>query len=455
MSRSLCEAALLAQYRRLSGTGRRRLLAAALVVVAWLAAPAAAWRLGATLGEMLAPALADAAAARALALGLCLTCAAVGAAVGVALPGPAALGAQLVSAPVSRRSLTLAANLPVATGIVVLVGPLLVALLLPVAAVSPGGRSAAAVVLASLAGAGVAGAVLGEGARRVFRRGSTFAWAIAAAGGATLAVLAVESASVALAGGRFGALLGGATLVGMLCSGRLWLGLVATRPEPVHRPPRRVVTTPGRRPGAAVVVSAAALLARPPDLRGSLFAAAAFGLLGLAVGAATGAPPAAGALLGGGSCAVASCFVPLAVRGRMDPGAWVWRVTRRWLVATAWAAASLALVESALLPVQLVALAQPGDAGAAVAQVAALAVLAWASALAAGAVVPRRARGAGDDALALGAFTAIAVLLGSATAGAGTRLDAWGLPGAVAACLTLAAAAVAAVAVLCATWGRR
>ena len=455
MSRSLCEAALLVQYRRLSGTARRRLLAVALVVLAWLAAPAAAWRLGATLGDVLEPALADAATARALALGLCVTCAAVGAAVGVALPGPAALGPQLVAAPISRRSLTLAVNLPVAAGAVALVGPLLVALLLPLAAVGPGGRPAAAVVLVSLAGAGVAGAVLAEGARRLLRRGSARAWAISATGGATLAVLAVESGAVALAGSRYGAPLGGATVVGMLCSGHMWLGLVATRPEPVHRARRRPITAPRRRSATAVAGSAAALLARPPDLRGSLLAAATFGLLGLAAGAATGAPPAAGALLGGGSCAVASCFVPLAVRGRIDPGAWVWRAARRWLVATAWAAASLALVETALLPVQLVALARPGDAGAAVAQVAALAALAWASALAAGAAVPRRTCGAGDDALALGAFTAIAVVLGTATAGAGARLDASGLPGAVAACLTLAAAAVAAVAVLGATWGRR
>jgi hypothetical protein len=80
--------------------------------------------------------------------------------------------------------------------------------------------------------------------------------------------------------------------------------------------------------------------------------------------------------------------------------------------------------------------------------VAAFAALAWASALAAGALVPRRSAGAGDDALALGAFAATAVVLGSAVAVTGSRLEAAGAPGAVAAGLVLVAASLVSVVVL-------
>ena len=183
--------------------------------------------------------------------------------------------------------------------------------------------------------------------------------------------------------------------------------------------------------------------------------ATVFGLGGLAAGSATGAPPAAGLLLGGGSCAVAGCLVPLSVRGRIDPGAWVWRVARRTRVATLWAAASLALLVLALLPSGAIAVARSAESVGIVPHVLGLALFAWACALIAGALVPRRARGAGDDALSLATFGAVAVGLGVATSPAATRLGATGIPGVVASGLVLAAVSAGAVVTLGATWGRR
>ena len=98
-----------------------------------------------------------------------------------------------------------------------------------------------------------------------------------------------------------------------------------------------------------------------------------------------------------------------------------------------------------------------GGVGAAPAtlQVTGLALFAWASALIAGAVVPRRARAAGDDALSLASFAAVAVAVGGVIVVVGSRLEAVGVPGAVTGCIGLAGLAASAVTVLAATWGRR
>jgi hypothetical protein len=267
--------------------------------------------------------------------------------------------------------------------------------------------------------------------------------------------LAVEAGARALTGGVLAVPLGAAVVAAALGCAYLWLGLVAARLPRVSRRRRRPLLSPRRRPWAAVGASTLALLSRATELRLALFAATGFGLAGLAVGAVTGAPPAAGLVLGGGSCGVAACLVPLSVRGRIDPGTWVWRTAGRTLVATAWACASLGLVMTGLLPVCVAALTRSPAAAPAVAPVAGLAAFAWACALLAGAVVPRRAHGAGDDALSLAALAVVAVVLGTGVAGAGSRLDAAGVPGAVAGGLVLAALSVGATASLGSTWGRR
>jgi hypothetical protein len=429
---------------------RRSLVVPAFVVGAWLAAPVAAWRLGSALGAMLEPALAETSSARGLVLGLCVAGASLGAAFGVALPGPGALGRQVEAAPVARRALVLAATLPAAAGAFVLVTPNLAAVVLPLAAETPGGWASGVSLLVSISSAAIAGATLAEAALRLIRRGSPRPGAAGLVGAFLLSVVAVESGARGLTGDGLAIALAAVTVGGAgLCAGG-WLALASTRPAPARRRRRAPLTTTYRRPAPAVLALACALLARSGELRLVLLSAAAFGVVGIGVGTAAGAPPAAGVLLGGGSCAIASCFVPLSVRGRIDPGAWLWRVARCSLLAAAWAAASLTLVAISLLPVQLVALARTTDTAGAAAQVSALAVLAWASALSAGALVPRRACGAGDDALSLAVFAAVAIAFGMAVTGAGARLDAIGVPGAVAVGLTLATASVTAVAVLAA-----
>ncbi len=455
MSRSLCDAVLRAQFRRLRTAATRRPLALALVALAWLAAPVAAWRLGASVAQPLAPVLAERSSARALVLGLGLTCSALGATVGVSLPATAALGAQIVAAPVPRRALALAIALPVTAAVFALVGPILSALLASFAAAAPGGNAAPPVLLGSLTAATAMGALLAEAVSwLVAGRFAATALAGAVFSLATGA-LAIEAGARALTGGSAAVPLGLAAAAAAVGCAYLWLGLVAARPPRVRCHRGRPLLAPRGRPSAAVVASGLALLSRSDELRPALLAAVGFGLAGLAVGALTGAPPEAGVLLGGGSCGVAACLVPLSVRGKIDPGVWVWRTAGRIRTGTAWAAASLGLVVAVVLPVCLVALARTPPAAPAVVQVVGLAVFAWASALLAGAVVPRRARGAGDDALSLATLAAVAVVLGAATGAAASRLDTAGVPRAAAGGFVLGMVCAGATVVLASTWGRR
>ena len=455
MSRSLCDAVLRVQCRRLRAAATRHPLALALVALAWVVAPVGAWRLGSSVAQPLAPVLHELSSARALVLGLGLTSAALGAAVAISLPPPGALGAQIVAAPVSRRALVVAVALPVAGAVLALVGPALVALCASFAGATAGGHAASALLLTSLAAATAVGALLAEamswlGAGRF----ATTAF-VAIPTSVVTGALAVEAGARGLTADAAAVPLGVAVVVAAVGCTSSWLGLVAARQPRAGGLRRRPLLAPRRRPTAAVVASALALLFRPGELRLALLTATGFGLAGLAIGAFARAPPAAGLLLGGGSCAVAACLVPLSARGRIDPGRWVWRSAGRTLVAAGWAGASLGLVVAALLPVCVAALAHSRAAAPAVVQVVGLAAFAWASALLAGAVVPRRAHGAGDDALALAALAVVAIVLGAASAAAASRLDAAGAPGAVAGGAVLVVVSVGATAVLASTWGSR
>ena len=454
MSRRLCEAVLRVQRRRLTAVAARHPLVLALVGIAWLAAPAAAWRVGSSAAQPLAPVFAELSSARALVVGLGLTCAALGATVGLSLPPPGALGAQIVAAPVSPRALAAAVTVPVVGGVLALVGPIMIALVVSFASAASG-ATAPALLLVSLAAVTAAGALLSEAIMQLVAR----RFAAGAVAGLLMslgtAALAVDTGARALTGGSAAVPLALAVAAAAVACAYLWLCLVAARPPRVSaRRRRQLIDLPSRR-STAVAVCAVALLARSTELRPALFAAVAFGLAGLAIGAATGAPPSAGLLLGGGSCAVAACLVPLSVRGRIDPGTWVWRTAGRVLVAAGWAGASLGLVAAVVVPVCLVALARGPEAAPAVVHVVGLMVFAWASALLAGAVVPRRAHGAGDDALALAMLAVAAVGLGIAISTLGSRLDAAGVPGVFAGGLVLALVSLGAVATLAATWGSR
>ncbi len=455
MIRSLSEAVLRTQLRRLRGAALRRRPVAVASFALWLIAPVAAWRLGRSVGGLLSEDAVTLTVARGLVLGLAVACAAAGAASGATIPGCRALGPQVAAAPVSRTVAAIVLALPVVAGAAVLVGPTLFGLAAALAAASPGGAGAAVSLTVSFLAAAASGAVAAESGLRLVRRGGSSTRAVAAVATATIAVLiAIEGAARALArGGPF--LLLSAVACALAAAGAcsLWVALAATRPEPRVAAARRPLVAPQRRPVAAASCAAFALLSRAPELRAALVAAASFGLVGLGAGLAAGAPPGAALLLGGGACVLAAALVPLAVRGRLDPGAWVWRAGPRHVVAGAWAASSLSLVLLTLLPVGLIVLARPQGAAAAAAQVAAVAVGCWAAALIAGAVVPRRAAGAGDDALSLGAFAIATVALGAVATLAGPALGKVGVPDAIAALLVLAAASAAAVTLLGASWG--
>ena len=159
-----------------------------------------------------------------------------------------------------------------------------------------------------------------------------------------------------------------------------------------------------------------------------MIAAASFGVIGLAVGLASGAPIPVALLLGGGSCAVTVSLVPLSVRGRIDPGSWAWRSEARQRIARAWASASLLLVAVSLVPVHAVAAPAAGTSlvGAS-AQVAALASFGVGCRAAAGALShapPRQ----GTMPLSTRRFTAVAVTGGGVASVGGRWLGVVGVP---------------------------
>ncbi len=452
----LSDAVLRTQTRRLGAAVSRSRMVAVTAAALFLIAPVAAWRVGRSVSGLLEGDTATLAVTRGLVLGLAVASAAAGAALGTAIPGRRALGFQIAAAPVPRAVAVAALALPAIGGATLLVGPTLVALAAALAWSSPGGAFAAVALALSFAAAAGSGAVAAEAVLHLVRQGGRSA---RAAGGVVVAgaaaATAIEGPAQALAqGGPVLLSSAVACAVAAIGSGVAWVGLAAIRPEPRVAARRRPLVVPDGHPVAAVSGAALALLSRAPDLRAALVAAASFGLVGLGVGLAAGAPASAALLLGGGACVVAAALVPLSARGRLDPGAWVWRAGARGIVAGGWAASSLGLVVLPLLPVGLIALVRPREAAAAAAPVVALAVAAWAAALAAGAVVPRRAHGAGDDALSLGAFTAATVGVGSVATLAGPMLGRAGVPDAIAALLVLVAASAGAVTLFGASWGR-
>lgn len=452
---SLSEAVIRTQLRRLGTAAARSRLVAVAAAGLWLIAPVAVWRLGRSVGELLSGDTVTLALTRGLVLGLAVASAAAGAALAAAIPGRRALGSQIAAAPVPRAVAVAVLALPVVVGATFLVGPTLGALAAALALSSPGGLGAAVSLALAVAAAAASGAVAAEAAFRAFRRSRSLWHAVAGAAVAAMAAaIAIESPARALAQGGLVLLCSAiACALAAAGAGSAWVGLAATRPEPGATAARRPLVAAERRPVAAASCAAFALLSRAPDLRAALVAAASFGLVGLGVGLGAGAPAPAALLLGGGACVVAAALVPLSARGRLDPGAWVWHAGARGVVAGGWAAASLGLVFLALLPVGVVALAHPRETAAAAAQVVALAVAGWAAALAAGAVVPRRAHGAGDDAVSLGAFAMATVAVGSVATLAGPMLGRAGIPDTIAVLLVLAATSGGAVTLLGASWG--
>jgi hypothetical protein len=448
----LCEAAAREHVRRTGRALRGSRLLGLAVLAGWVAAPYAAWRLGAGLAAALGGALGDAQAVHALGVGCALSAAAAGAAVGSGTPAPSAFGLQVVAAPLGRASLALAAGLPTLVGSGLLVAPAFVAGTIGFARHAEPVAPDTTETLVSLAGLAVAGALVFEAGATVRRETSI--------GAASLVLAAVTMSMLerileqAISGAASSALLAVACAAAASCA-IAWIALRARRPvvrcdtRPVAIP-RRLLS--GRR--RAVVFGAAGLLGRAPDLRVALAAAAAFGVAGVAVGVVLATPLAAAVVLGGGAAALTAAIVPLTVRGRVDTGAWTWRAAGRIELASGWAVVSVALMLLAVSPALAVGAVRTAALGA-VGYVASLTWFCWAAALVAGAVVPRRSSRVGDDVSSLGALLAVAVALGAVVSSAGPLLEDVGVPTAAAVSLLALGAASVGVGVVSITWGRR
>ena len=415
-------------------------------------------RIGRAVGVELAGATTAQGFADTLVAGPVLAAAAAGGALAVSLPGRSALGVQVAAAPVGRVvAVTALMFVPVGMGAVVVL-PSLVAGCLGIGAELPGGRAAGAVLAAAIVVAVPAGAVLAEAAIGVTRRRYRRALALLAAG-ASWAVSGAVVGAIPL--GPFatvsGALRGSAapwrSLLVVLVTGLVlllaWIWLTATRPAP--RAGSGTASYPRVCAGGVAVPSAVtALAARRGEVRFAATAAVGFGVAGVAVAEAAGAPPPAPFLLGTTTALLGSLVCPLAMCGVLGPGRWLWR-GGTGDESTVVRAAVLVGLAGAMAPVAAVAAVAAATTGAsgtswgAVGTLTALAIVAAGVALVAGAAVPFGATGAGDQFASFAALVVLALAASLVVGLVAPRLVARGVPDAVVALLVCAAAIVGAL----------
>ena len=446
MSWPLSEACLRVEARRLAARACAAPLVAAVAACAWLGSSALALRAGSTAAHALSPLLLDLHVARVVVLSLALSASAAGAALGLTAPGITALGGTLAAAPVPPRVALAAVASARLTAVTLLAAPPLVAAVAPVAVAGPGGVLAGSALVAALCACAVAGASLAELAlrlarQRIVRRAHAISAAIALSAAATCECAASGVAGSAPA--SVTALLA-SVAVGVL-GARTWLDAALERP----------VAMPGRGRGARqrwrrilpVLESAAlAVLLRAPDIRLALATGAGFGLVGMGAASVAG-DAGSGLLLAAGVAALAAGLAPLSAGGRVELARWAWSAASPGRAAAGWAVASGLAMTAALAPVVLVA----GVLGAtmpAMLQSAHAAVVVGAAALVAGAFVPRRAAGLGDDAAALAAFVTVVALFLAGGEAARSRLAAFGVAEAIGMCLWLLLACTVAVGAL-------
>lgn len=380
--------------------------------------------------------LAELEVARAAVVGAALPCVAAGFALTAAAGMRKPLGAEYACAPVGLvdRSLT-ALVVPVAT-LVLLAAPTALAVTIPLAIASPGGLGASPAVLLALASAVLCAAAGSTALRTAWTREGNVArggMALIASALATGAVAPLEPAARALAGsGGVGWSLAtsGLTAVAGLCAWAM-LGDRTTQQD-VGRGRSRLISP---RPLPAVFETATALLVRRRDVRSAAVGAIVIAGAGLAVARLEEAPAPTGALLAAAGAAVALAPVGLTVGGATLDGRELWRTAPRPApeLAAGWALASFAVTATAIVGVLALAAAtralRPEDTG----RVIAIAVGAWACALAAGALVPWRRVGVGEQAVSLGVFGLLAAGASFAAGRAGPSLTGHGVPSSIAA----------------------
>jgi hypothetical protein len=440
MRSTLCEAVARCHLRRLRGIAAAAPLPAGIVALVVAAAPIALFRLGGAVGAEVAEGIGNAGVAQALVLGPVLAGAVAGAALAVAAPARSALGPQVAAGPSGAAVAVVALTLvPAATGAIV-VAPSLVALCAGLGRSLPGGAAAGLAVAVAILAAVPAGAVLAEGAlalaRKRNRRAAAasvtglLAWLLVgrALGAAPLGPLALVPSTLGDAAPPSLALaVAGSAGVG-LCSA--WVVLAGTRAEPRAR--RRAVAR-WRRRRLPTPIGASLLLARRSDLRLAAIGAAAFGLAGVALAVTTDTPAPGPYLLGTTTALLGSILFPLVVGGMLVDGRWLWRgaPVARNAIARSFALASTI---GAIVPITVV-----GSIGALVSGVrpdtvgvvTTLAVAGSGVALVAGALLPWRGAGSGDQLTSIAAFAALAVAASLVVGLVAPRLVSLGVPDAV------------------------
>ncbi len=438
MAWALCSAVLRCQSRRVHALARRAPLLSAAAAFAVVAAPWPLARAGTELGGTVEPALGAHGVAQALVAGFALAGAATGAALAVSCPGRQGLGPQLAGSPVGSRTALVALALVPAVVSLLPVLPSMLAFLLPFAAHTPGGAPAGTTLLLAALAGGAAAAVAAEAAVHVSRGRA------AAAIPAAFVLSAWVVAGVALSTPGLGPLglvasavdgkcpVGIAAAVTALTAAGLaaaWMAMAGRRPERRGRLRGSTVRLVRGSGPVAVVAAVSALVMRRRDLRLAGLAALAFGLGGVAVGAASNAPPPAPLLLGATTAVLGTALVPLALPGAFVTGRWAWACApRRLLPAASGSAVSVTALLAALVPGAVLAWVVSAVTPAAVARLAVLAAIPAAAALVAGVVVPWRGDGIGDQLASFGAFAACAAAVSGGTGVAGPRLVAAGVP---------------------------
>lgn len=438
MRSTLCEAVARCHVRRLRKMSAAAPLPVAAVATIVLLAPLALVRIGAAVGGELAGAVGADGVSEALVLGPVLAAAVAGAALAVTLPGGAALGPQVQAGPCGPRTAVAAGLLVPGAAGVLLVIPSLLAACIALAHELPGGPFAGLALAAATVAAVPAGAVVAEGGVAVARGQSgralplafgALGWGAigAALGAGYLGPFAPVAAALRGSGSPSFAL--ALSCGAALALGLAWVNAAATRAEPRARKPR-TAKTPVTGVRLRVPTAVAALLTRRGDVRFATAGAIGFGVGGIAIASASGAPTPSGFLLATTTALLGSILCPLAVCGILLEGSWLWRGgagDRRVITC----AAGVAGLAGSALPVAVVgggAAAVSGSSWSAVGVVAAFTVVGSAVALLAGAVMPWRGEGVGDQVVTFTAFVTIAIAASLLIGIAAPRLVALGLP---------------------------
>lgn len=460
----LSRAVLRCQRRRLARALRAAPVPGAVLALAVIASPVGAARAGRSLGRLLQPVLEHADAARSLTLAPLLAGVAAGVALGIASSGRRSLGLPLAAAPVGARRALVASFAVPAAAAAALGLPAALALAGSLGSAAPGGFAAgAALVLAAPAGAAT-GVVLSEAVElaiaRVWRPLAPMPLLAAAwiglgglMGAPELGPVAAVPLSLTGSGPAAGGL--GATLLTVAAGTLMWLELASKRRE--HRHSTRRARLRVRGPlGRALPLSAVALLSRRRELRLGLALALALGLAGVLLAEGSGAQAPAPLLLGGSSSTLAAAIAPLAAAGILLEGRATWWCAPVWRPAPSLvlAATAAAMLATAAAVVAAAAAVLSGVTATGLAEISAMVVLAGSAATLAGALVPWRGAGMGDQVASFAAFAVCAAALSAAAGAAGPRLVSAGVPDVVAAVLLLGVAVALALAGVVVRLGR-